>query len=212
MSQDTGQRLENGRVSDQIPPPPKGKLQIVSFGHSNGPLTTATGIAEQLTFSVRDIENPPAKLRRTYTGLSPRLRKEVMANKIATARLESICTSVEAKMSELTSLDESHILVVGIMCEEGKHRSVTFAEELSRRISSSSWDIEVQHRDLGIFHNDDGDEGGALDPGKVNLPASESPRTGRRKGKKERGQERKRGRSSAHKFVSGNTEEYEDVD
>jgi len=214
MTQEGGSNLENGHVPDQISPSPKGKLQIISYGHSNGPLTSPTGDGrgEQLTFSVRDIENPPARLRRTHTGLSPRLRKEVMANKAAAARLESMCTGVEAKMSVLGNNDGPHLLLVGIMCEEGKHRSVTFAEELSRRISASGWDVEVQHRDLAGFNYDGVEAEDELDSDAAIPPASEHARTGRRQGKKQRDQERKKGRSSAHKFVSGNAELDEDVD
>ncbi|KEF51827.1 uncharacterized protein A1O9_12164 [Exophiala aquamarina CBS 119918] len=211
MSQGTEQSLENRHVSGQASPPSKGKLQLISYGRSNGPLTGPSGAVDQLTFSVRDIANPPARLRRTHTGLSSRLRKEVMANKAAAARLESMCARVEAKMSEMASLDGSHVLFVGIMCEEGKHRSVTFAEELSRRIASSGWDIEVRHRDLAGFGHDDADAEEALDSDEANSPSSQSPGTGRRKGKKQQDHERKKGRSSAHKFVRGNTEEYEYV-
>lgn len=211
MSDDAERNLEDGHTSARASPLPGGKLRIISYGHSKGRLTIPAG-AELLTFSVRDIENPPARLRRTHTGLSPRLRKEVMANKSATARLESMCTTVEAKMSDLASPDGSCILLVGIMCEEGKHRSVTFAEELSRRITPGSWLIDVQHRDLGLVDDEDGAGVDAVDSDEAKLPSSESSRGILRKGKKQRDQERKKGRSSASKFVSGGTEEYEDLD
>jgi hypothetical protein len=211
MSDDAEGYLEDGHTSPRPSPVPGGRLRIISYGHSKGRLTVPAG-AEQLTFSVRDIENPPARLRRTHTGLSPRLRKEVMANKSATTRLESMCSAVEAKMSDLASADGSCVLFVGIMCEEGKHRSVTFAEELSRRIAPGSWLIDVSHRDLGIVDDEDGAGEGTVDSDEAKLPSSDNSRVGLRKGKKQRDQERKKGRSSASKFVSGGTEEYNDVD
>ena len=50
-------------------------LRIVSHGRANGPLSEPEENEEMLKFSVRDVPNPPAKLRKNYTGLSPRLRK-----------------------------------------------------------------------------------------------------------------------------------------
>ena len=50
-------------------------------------------------------------------------------------------------------------LIVGIMCEEGRHRSVAFAEELGKMITKKPrWVIEVQHRDLGELGSSEEDE------------------------------------------------------
>ena len=36
------------------------------------------------------------------------------------------------------------------MCEEGKHRSVAFVEEIARKLNvGEGWGVNVEHRDLG---------------------------------------------------------------
>lgn len=52
--------------------------------------------------------------------------------------------------SKLTSYSgENELqLVVGCCCERGKHRSVAFAEELSRADWPSAWEVEIYHRDV----------------------------------------------------------------
>jgi hypothetical protein len=187
-------------------------LSIISYGHSNGPLRPTpaeSSTVEQLTFSVRDIENPPVGLRKSHTGLSARLRKEVFANDSAKARLAIIHEAVEAKMDELdksvfqAELGEelpvpssrSHKLVVGIMCEEGKHRSVAFAEELARKMKPPrGWVVLVEHRDLGVVAPEDEESGSDADKREPRLP---------RKSKKQRELDRRKGRSSAGKFIQG---------
>ncbi|KIW92276.1 uncharacterized protein Z519_07260 [Cladophialophora bantiana CBS 173.52] len=186
------------------------ELAIVSYGHSNGPLTlSGPGTVEQLTFSVRDIKNPPAKLRKTHTGLSSHLRKEVMANKAAAARLSFITEAVRAKMREMRLAREEvdtstetplyptgpSILVVGIMCERGKHRSVAFAEELSRKIRADGcWIVSVQHRELSSLSDRQG--GGIEDEHSLGGDG----RAGH-KHRRQRDLERKKGRSSAGRSV-----------
>ena len=44
------------------------------------------------------------------------------------------------------------ILTVGIFCARGQHRSVAFAEELSRKGWPKKWAIRLEHRDLGQKH------------------------------------------------------------
>lgn len=39
-------------------------------------------------------------------------------------------------------------LLVGCFCELGRHRSVAFVEELSRRKWPSEWEVEICHRDV----------------------------------------------------------------
>ena len=75
------------------------KLSIISYGYVNGPFVPNPSEAkEQLTFSVRDLENPPVRLCKKHTGLSSRLRKEVFVNADARATLEAMVEAVEAKI------------------------------------------------------------------------------------------------------------------
>jgi RNase adaptor protein for sRNA GlmZ degradation len=151
--------------------PAQFRLRLVSFGRANGPLALAP--RHQLLFSVRDIPSPPARLCKTHTGLSSHLRKEVMAGKGAGEMLAKIENSILQEMARLDQLwqsDVSHdgpdqddcdrpslergsrLLQIGIFCEEGKHRSVSFVHELARckRLKQQRWTISTVHRDLGI--------------------------------------------------------------
>lgn len=151
--------------------PDQYRLRIVSFGRANGPL--AHPPAQQLLFSVRDLPSPPARLCKTHTGLSSHLRKEVLANKGASERLVRIENSILQEMSRLQQVwqspenqevdikstspqteghDEPRLLQVGIFCDEGRHRSVSFVHELARcsSLKQQGWTISVIHRDLGI--------------------------------------------------------------
>ncbi|KIX92138.1 uncharacterized protein Z520_12131 [Fonsecaea multimorphosa CBS 102226] len=186
------------------------ELVIISYGHAHGPLTLPDpGAVEQLTFSVRSIKNPPAKLRRTHTGLSSHLRKEVMASSAAVARLGIIVGAVQTKMVEMKLAREGvdptaespsppaapSVLVVGIMCERGKHRSVTFAEELSRKIQADDcWAVSVQHRELDPPPH----RTGAAIQDEDRLTGD--VRAGNKPGK-QRGLDRKKGKSSARRFL-----------
>jgi len=117
-----------------------------------------------------------------------------------------ILQAVEARMIEIEksgrqarlggqlpdTIPSSSTFVVGIMCEEGKHRSVAFAEELAREIKvGKNWVVSVEHRDLGLVSSNDQDHDSNAESSDVK-PG--------RKSKKQREQERKKGRSSARNF------------
>jgi RNase adaptor protein for sRNA GlmZ degradation len=138
------------------------ELDIVSHGHANGPYRASYTPTRLLRFSVRDIPNPPAQLRRTHTGLSSRLRKEVLASTAARARLHDMTEHVTDAMASLENGGGDHAssptkdgpistetrLLVVITCEEGKHRSVSFVETLAKEVKRRGWVISIVHRDL----------------------------------------------------------------
>lgn len=200
--------LRPGRYGD--PQEHNFNLKIISYGHSNGPLVVPENSNRvKLLYSVRDVPNPPNLLRKKHTGMSRRLQKEVMASKEGKARFEQILETIEYKMLEMTEdysraptpeiitkediyapKDSPRELIVGIMCEEGRHRSVVFVEELGRRIESRPrWTIEAQHRDLGgIASSEDETEEDEEGDGSV------SPTLGRRTSRtaKQKDKERKK--------------------
>lgn len=53
----------------------------------------------------------------------------------------------EDDISEIAD-DDTPQLVVSCFCERGKHRSVAFAEELSRHKWPREWAVELHHRDV----------------------------------------------------------------
>ena len=171
-------------------------LTFISYGHANGPLSVPNNPkTTKLVYSVRDVPNPPRSLRKKHIGTSRRLQKEIFLSKEGTERLEEIRKEVESEMNKMIetassahsaempiAIDEigqrnSPLnLVVGIMCEEGRHRSVAFACELQRAIGKKAdWAIEVRHRDLGgpaSTASDDGDDGGSSTFSKMSNGAS----------------------------------------
>ncbi|KAJ9656531.1 hypothetical protein H2198_004880 [Neophaeococcomyces mojaviensis] len=153
-------------------------LRIVSHGRANGPLNDPEDGEEMLKFSVRDVPNPPAKLRKNYTGLSPRMRKEIFSDKIARNKYDTIVTEMEKMMQSMetaVAYDDAHkdevdepaatTLIISIQCEEGKHRSVSYAEELGQSAKRKDWAISIEHRDLGVGQADGGlDEDDSEEP------------------------------------------------
>lgn len=154
----------------------KFRLKIISHGRVNGPVDDPKEDEEMLSFSVRDVANPPAKMRKNFTGLSPRLRKEVFSDKMARQKYDTIVIEMEKMMISMEAgmqYDASHrdevdeptptTLIISIQCEEGKHRSVSYAEELAQSTKRKDWIIDVVHRDLGVgetngVEEDDSDE------------------------------------------------------
>ncbi|KAF7527299.1 hypothetical protein PCG10_003126 [Penicillium crustosum] len=163
-------------------------VSLSSYGHANGPLVTPEIQEQNsilLSYNIRHLPNPPRNLRAMTTGLSPRLRKEFLKNEIVGGFLEraqneivnSLKTSCDALSQKSSTPEEPKIygnepeitttsthqkpnilLVVTVCCEEGRHRSVAFVEELAQRLSllrdgadmSRSWKLSVTtfHRDL----------------------------------------------------------------
>lgn len=128
-------------------------LEIVSFGHRNGPLTPTPA----LSYDVRNIPNPPREFRHQQRASndSTAVRQWLLLNPIFLARIEEAHQGI---MSLIDEIDASHppgkyFATVGVNCHLGRHRSVTFATELARRVKEelglhSSWEIRVRHRDL----------------------------------------------------------------
>lgn len=165
-------------------------VSLYSYGHANGPFVTAE-IQEQnsilLSYNIRHLPNPPRNLRAMTTGLSPRLQKEFLKNDIVQSFLERTqdeivntlkttydvlsqenCSFEKQKShdneSEITTHQKPNIsLVVTACCEEGRHRSVAFVEELAKRLPSlrdgadmsHTWKLSVTtfHRDLEAARN-----------------------------------------------------------
>ena len=191
------------------------EVVIVSYGHSNGPLVVPREHGK-LTFNVRDIPNPAAGLRRTHTGLSARLRKEVLASKESQERLGEMVKAVNLKMDDMErerlenpvvqspksksgkvkhqeDIDTpSNTLVVGIVCEEGRHRSVTFAEELAHSLKRRDWEVQVDHRDLTGYVNTNVEP---ESPTEITSPTAGKSK-GKTKTKKQKNQETRRRKTS----------------
>lgn len=139
-----------------------------------------------LAYNIRHLPNPPRNIRANTTGLSRRLQKEFLQNDSVQAFLGRVQNELLDAIKERDQLSHSHErtayqpedvddcsdlseeatlkdpdidMVVTICCEEGRHRSVAFVEELARRLalfkhgdgSSQCWHlcVNVTHRDIG---------------------------------------------------------------
>ncbi|KIV77830.1 hypothetical protein PV11_09610 [Exophiala sideris] len=133
---------------------PTFKLSIISYGSTFGRLEESPG-DEHMDFSIADIPNPSAKIRKAHTGLSSELREAVMAEDLAPEWLNDITNEVQSKIAKMKSAHKKDPLsptklVIGLACGLGKHRSVTFAEELPRKLKTDGWTVTVHHRDISL--------------------------------------------------------------
>ncbi|KAF9448457.1 hypothetical protein P691DRAFT_704845 [Macrolepiota fuliginosa MF-IS2] len=128
-------------------------LSIVSFGYRYGPLSRPPS----LSYDIRDIPNPPRefRLQQRSTNDATALRQWLLSNDVFLTRIN------EARREILDFIDTpgnfeppgTHQITIGVNCLLGRHRSVTFANELARRLeedleSQPSWEVRVKHRDL----------------------------------------------------------------
>lgn len=139
-----------------------------------------------LAYNIRHLPNPPRNLRAKSNGLSRQLQKEFLNNddveaflgRVQNDLVDALRTEVDSMQSvravvgedslgeETINLEEESSkeyvqdtsVVLTVCCEEGRHRSVAFIEELARRLSNlkngdgiaHSWKliIRVTHRDI----------------------------------------------------------------
>ncbi|KAK5957194.1 hypothetical protein OHC33_001565 [Knufia fluminis] len=166
----------NGSLNGTHHEAAKFNLKIISYGRVNGPVDDPDEGEEMLKFSVRDVPNPPAKLRKNFTGLAPRLRKEIFSDKTARLRYDTMVDEMERMMTSMEAAlqyDSKHqdevdeptatTLIISIQCEEGKHRGVSYAEELAQSTKRKDWAIAVVHRDLDASEMDGGVESDEYD-------------------------------------------------
>ena len=119
-------------------------ITVLSFGFKNGIPTDS-----DLVFDVRFLANPYYEQElRSLTGLDEAVRTFVMQDETArefAGRLEDLVRF----LIPLYVREGKNQLVISIGCTGGRHRSVTLAEELYRRLSSSSeYGLRIEHRDI----------------------------------------------------------------
>src|SRR5262249_20911196 len=114
-----------------------------------------------LSYDIRDIPNPPRefRLQQKVSNDVTALRRWLMNNEVFISRIEvarkNVLDLVERMDSKrgLGGAGDNRMIVVGVNCYLGRHRSVTFVEELARQVkedlgSGSSWEVRVSHREL----------------------------------------------------------------
>lgn len=119
------------------------KTEIISFGFKNGIPATC-----DIVFDVRFIPNPyyVQKLK-MKTGLDSEVRDFVMSGDAAETFLARFFDIIKMLLP-LYQNEGKELIVIGIGCTGGQHRSVAIAEELGKRISSLGYSVAVSHRDI----------------------------------------------------------------
>ena len=119
-------------------------ISVLSFGFKYGIPADA-----DLVFDVRFLPNPYyVDELRPLTGLDDEVFNYVMASDTAKAFADKLEDMIRFLIPNYIS-EGKHQLIISIGCTGGKHRSVSLANELYRRLSNAKdYGIRIEHRDL----------------------------------------------------------------
>ena len=119
-------------------------VTVMSFGFKHGIPSDA-----DLVFDVRFLPNPYyIDELKHKTGLDKEVRDYVMSYAEAEAFLNQLEDMLTFLLPNYVK-EGKYRLVVGIGCTGGKHRSVTLANEIYRRLSvKKEYGIKIEHRDI----------------------------------------------------------------
>ncbi|GAB2027108.1 RNase adapter RapZ [Lactovum odontotermitis] len=117
------------------------RLEIMSFGFKYG-----VPLDADLVFDVRFLPNPYyVPELRNHTGQDPEVYDYVMNNETA----ESFYTHLMALLTPILpdyEREGKSVLTIAFGCTGGQHRSVAFAERLSKALAAD-WRVNTSHRD-----------------------------------------------------------------
>lgn len=129
--------IEGGRCYDNL------IITVLSFGFKYGIPSDS-----DLVFDVRFIPNPYYKTElRKLTGNDKEIQDYVMQWDVAKNFIEKLDDMVEFLIPNYIAEGKNQ-LVISIGCTGGKHRSVTLANELGKRLESRSYSVHCHHRDI----------------------------------------------------------------
>ncbi len=119
-------------------------VTVLSFGFKYG----IPGDAD-LVFDVRFLPNPYyVEELRQHTGEEKEVQDYVKQGGTAEEFLKKLYDMLEFLIPHYVSEGKNQ-LVIGIGCTGGKHRSVTIAGEVYRRLKShEEWGVKLEHRDI----------------------------------------------------------------
>ena len=119
-------------------------VTVLSFGFKYGIPEDA-----DLVFDVRFLPNPYYyENLRKLTGNDKEIQDFVMGYDMAHIFLDKLEDMIRFLIPNYIS-EGKHQLIISIGCTGGKHRSVTLANELYRRLSNAKdYGIRIEHRDL----------------------------------------------------------------
>ncbi len=117
-------------------------ISISSFGYKNGIQLDA-----DLVFDARFIPNPfYIEELKSLSGLDDQVKEYVFQFPETKIFVDKLVDLIEYLLPFYIK-EGKRMLVIAIGCTGGKHRSVAIAEELSKRLETSSEAIIVHHRD-----------------------------------------------------------------
>ncbi|MBE6761356.1 MAG: RNase adapter RapZ [Ruminococcaceae bacterium] len=118
-------------------------ISCVSFGFKYGPASDAN-----LVFDVRCLPNPfYIDELKTLTGLDEAVSSYVMSFDASKDFANKILNLIEYSLPLYKDEGKSQ-LVIAVGCTGGKHRSVTFAELIYKRLKELGYRVSVNHRDI----------------------------------------------------------------
>ena len=120
-------------------------ISVLSFGFKYG-----IPVDADLVFDVRFLPNPYyVEELRPKTGNDPETQNYVMQYEEANEFLDKLEDMINFLISNYISEGKNQ-LVISIGCTGGKHRSVTLANELYKRLDGKNdYGLKVEHRDIG---------------------------------------------------------------
>ena len=120
-------------------------ISVLSFGFKYGIPADA-----DLVFDVRFLPNPYyIDELRPKSGNDREVREYVMNNDKAREFLAKLTDMIEFLIPNYVQEGKTQ-LVIGSGCTGGKHRSVTLANELYKRLSGKKgYGLKIEHRDIG---------------------------------------------------------------
>ena len=120
-------------------------ITVLSFGFKYG-----IPVDSDLVFDVRFLPNPYyVEGLRAKTGNDTEIQEYVLQFKEAHTFLDKLHDMVEFLIPNYIAEGKNQ-LVISIGCTGGKHRSVTLANELYKRLSGKTeYGLKIEHRDIG---------------------------------------------------------------
>ena len=122
-------------------------LKIISYNRITPP-----DPKPDLEYDCRMTKNPARRAAQTHTGLDSSVQDELMSrdefHDLIDRAEGDIRRLMEVKEARAKGEDDAAVLRVGCLCGSGHHRSVAFAEQLSKIEWPSEWEVMVSHRDL----------------------------------------------------------------
>ena len=118
-------------------------VTIESFGFKHG-----TPIDADLVFDVRFLVNPHYDPRlKDLTGSSQEVAEFIHADALTTQYLQRLGDFLLFTLPEYEREGKAY-LTIAIGCTGGRHRSVTIAEDIARRLEQAGYYVAVLHRDV----------------------------------------------------------------